>query len=404
MRTPRCFTHALCEPLEARTFLSAAVTTQADSDISALFGGSILFARSDGGTNRLHATVNVDAAASDGSISGRVNIDGLGKFQFTGSDTNDIVFLVFTGAAGSGTLVASHAGDGSISGELMGMIDGVQTQGAVRLHSDGGSPASDMVTQSLASATTSSTGATTAASSLAGTYSGTVQFHGTTLAPASSGTQRSDVHAVLHLDDSGSGLLGSTFSMDRIGSYDITGATVGDQIVLIFDGGTGSGALVLRPSASLGGIDNQSGLLVPGLTGKLYATIGGMDLHANVRLHNTAATLLAQVGGEGTPETINVGGNTFGNTAITNPGTDIGSPVDNGTGSNGIDINTGISAIGGTPGGISTVATDNSLNMIDSTTIAGQETSLIDQEIPMIDTIGMTSAASSMFADTSIIG
>ncbi len=133
-----------------------------------------------------------------------------------------------------------------------------------------------------------------------------------------------------------------------------------------------------------------------------------MDLHANVRLHNSTTTI-AQAGGEGNPETINVGGNTFGNTAITNsavtnPGTDIGSPVDNGIGSNGIDINTGISAIGGTSGGLSTVATDNSLNTIDSSTVAGQETSLIDQEIPMIDTIGTTAVTSSMFADTSLIG
>ncbi len=239
MRTTRCSHQALCEPLEARTFLSASVAAQADADLSALFGGSILFARKDGGVNRLHATVNVDAAASDGRMSGRVNIDGLGKFQFTGSDTNDLVLLVFTGSTGTGTIVASRsASDGSIGGEVMGVIDGIQTQGALRLHSDGGSPASDVVTQSLASATTSSTGASATASSLAGTYSGTVQFHGATLGPSSSGAQRSDVHAVLHLDDSGSGLLGSTFSMDRIGSFDITGATVGDQTLLVFTGGT----------------------------------------------------------------------------------------------------------------------------------------------------------------------
>src|SRR3954470_19924329 len=92
---------ASVESLETRTLF-------AFSSLSALFGGSALFARKDGGNNRIHASLHVDAQNGNGAVSGRLQLDGLGKFSFNGSNSNDVLTLVFDGANGSGSLIASE--------------------------------------------------------------------------------------------------------------------------------------------------------------------------------------------------------------------------------------------------------------------------------------------------------
>src|SRR4051812_38544869 len=121
---------ARVESLEPRTLF-------ATNTLSALFGGSALFARKDGGTNRLHATLHVDAQAA-GQVSGRLGLDGLGDFSFDGTVNDDVIVLVLSSANGSGSLIASEKSDGMLSGELFGVIGNVNIAGSVRLHDNGG--------------------------------------------------------------------------------------------------------------------------------------------------------------------------------------------------------------------------------------------------------------------------
>src|SRR4051812_10982462 len=94
----------LLEPLEFRTLLAVNPTAaQTDNQLSAMFGGSMIFPKAAddngggtgttsgtgaGDTNRLHAVLNVETQTDTGALAGRLDIDGLGKFRFNGAATN----------------------------------------------------------------------------------------------------------------------------------------------------------------------------------------------------------------------------------------------------------------------------------------------------------------------------
>jgi hypothetical protein len=287
---------------------------------SSLFGGSVLFARKDGGTNRIHAVLHVDAQ-SGGAVSGRLDLDSLGKFNFDGSMSNDVLVLVFDSSGGSGSLIASEKSDGSLNGELLGTIGGVATAGSVRLHDNGG-----RVTSTNVSTFTGTTGGTgfsgqaISAPSVAGTYGGTISFQGD--APIDeltvNSTARKRFHAVLHLGtaSSDSALLGGNFRIDHVGRYHLTGATTLGQTTLVFSGSNGAGSMVLGSIGSsslntftpVGSTFNAAAL---DLSGKLFGVINGVDVHARVLLHNTVTGPPSDLG-ETNPSTINVGSNQFG--------------------------------------------------------------------------------------------
>ncbi len=326
---------AIVEPLESRQLFAA--------DLSGLFGGNILFARKDGGVNRVHAAIHVDAESAGGALSGSIDIDGLGDFKFNGSANNSLIFLVFDGANGSGNFVASETSDGALSGELSGTIGGVSTTGAARLHDDGGIIASSTFTDQFAvTAAASATSGTFNTSAVAGDYGGSVIFEGMppVTAATSSGAHR--VHAVLDLatNINNPALLTGTFRMDHVGKYEITGSTVGDETVLVYNGGTGSGGIVLTPSGVLPGSSplvpagsstsaSDNGTVVS-LTGKLFGTIDDMDVHARVAFHNSAdlnssttGAPALNFGGLGAPVTPSIL-----NSQATAAGTTTSNPVD----------------------------------------------------------------------------
>ena len=310
------------EPLERRTLLAADIgtttitPTPTDNSLSALFGGSILFNKRNGGVNRLHAVLRVDSQTAGGALTGSATIAGLGTFHFTGTATNGLVFLNFNNDAGSsGTITLQRDGDsGNLRGELAGTIAGITTAGNVRLHDNGGTPSSttpaEIGTGGAGSGANGNGadnggngGASSSVADLAGVYSGTVQFRGN-IADGAGGTIVSRrVHAVLHLDadaDNANAFTG-TLRLDTVGRFTFSGTLVGKTLTLVFNNGAGSGAMTLTQTAASGSgasfaaADSSGGSLevttgATDLRGKLFATIGGFDVHAVARLHRSSSS------------------------------------------------------------------------------------------------------------------
>jgi hypothetical protein len=303
------------EPLESRTLLAADVgtvttttpPTPADNSLSALFGGSILFNKRNGGVNRLHTVVRVDSQTNAGALTGSATIAGLGTFQFTGTATNGLVFLNFNSDSGSsGTLTLQRDGaSGNLRGELAGVIAGVATVGNVRLHDNGGTPSPTAPSNPSDSSTSTTNGNGSSGSTvanLAGVYSGTVQFRGNIADDSGNTIVSRRVHAVLHLDadqDNVDAFTG-TLRLDTVGRFTFSGSLVGKTLTLIFNNGAGSGAMLLTQTgatgsgASFASSDSTSSgeftTTATDLRGKLFATVGGFDVHAIARLHRTAST------------------------------------------------------------------------------------------------------------------
>ncbi len=303
---------ASVESLESRMLF-------ASNSLSALFGGSVLFARKDGGVNRIHATLHVDAQNTSGGVSGRLQLDGLGKFSFDGALSNDVLTAVFDSAAGTGSLIVSQNSSGDLSGEMLGTIGGVVTAGSVRFHDNGGSVTNPNVA-GLSGATVGNSFSSEAVNSpVAGTYGGTISFQGD--APVDeltvNSTPRKRFHAVLHLGsaDTTGHLLGGNFRIDHVGKYHVTGSNQLGRTTLVFSGSNGSGSLVLNsvgssalnvftPTGSKGGSALD-------LAGKLFGMINGIDVHGKVTLHNTLTGELNNNLGETNPSTIQSGSNQF---------------------------------------------------------------------------------------------
>ncbi len=325
------------ESLERRTLLAAAVgtvtttpTTPTDNSLSALFGGSILFGKRDGGVNRLHAVMHVDSQTSSGDLTGSATIDRLGAFRFNGTATNGIVVLVFTGASGSaGTITLRRDGSGGgLRGDLAGTIGGVATAGAVRLHDNGGTPSTSAASSNPFGSTTTSTsisGNPRDLTGFAGAYSGTVQFRGAIDDGSGNTIVSRRVHAVLHVDvdQTNAGLFTGNLRLDGVGRFIFSGASTGNKLTLVFDNGSASGALTLtrNPSGAgasaanvqFGGIVGTSN----DLKGKLFTTLAGIDLHALVRLHQSVTSGGGGViAGAGMSDSDFSGG---GNTTTSNP-------------------------------------------------------------------------------------
>jgi hypothetical protein len=275
------------------------------NSLAARYGGSLVL--TDGlvlATRQ--ATINIDTQTDAGVVAGRLVIDGLGTFGFRGTATNQLVFLVFTGTTGAGTIVAKRVAGGDLRGTLSGNINGVPTTGEVSVLKGSGTPASSDTTTAATSFLGSTTGANPAADSdLAGTYSGTVRLRG---------NDGRRVHAVLHLDVDAShpGLFGGTFRMTGLGRYQVTGSLFDGQPLLVFTGGRGSGALVLGPAQTA---TND----FSGLSGKFFAMIDAVDLHGLARLQVRAFS--TETGTTGIFTT--TGGTTAGGTTAGGTTTDI---------------------------------------------------------------------------------
>jgi hypothetical protein len=277
------------EPLERRMLMAITGPAATANSLAALYGGTLVIDQTVAGvSNPRHAVVHVDTQADTGAVAGRLAIDGLGFFRLRGTATNQLVFLVFTGTSGSGTIVARQEAAGDLRGELAGTINGTRVTAHVRLHDQGGTPSSDATGLGTLGAGNTAGGANTAANSgLAGAYTGTVRFQGDALpdVTGSNGSRRR-VHAVLNLgvDSQHRGLFDGTFRMDSVGRFQVTGSQFsGNETVLVFTGGAGSGAMVL---------DNATGgrAAVSGLSGKLFAMIGTADVHGLARLHLRTGT------------------------------------------------------------------------------------------------------------------
>jgi VCBS repeat-containing protein len=338
-----CFASKFIEPLERRQLFAATV--------SGLFSGSVLI-----NDQQHHVVVNVTDAADSGLVSGTFRIDDLGRYTFSGSATNDVLSLIFNGARGGGSLVAKI--DDGLSGTLSGTIDGAATSGTARLR---GSSASQ--TTGTAAVLIDSADITNTTSGIDATLGGTVQFRGEGAATL----ERRRVHAVVHVDDtSTSGLFTGSFRMDRVGRFRFNGSVGPDGVAtIVFAGGAGSGTIVADVGDALASLKSGSLAGLDNLSGKIFATIGGTDVHGIIRLNLSGAANASglTVGGQAivTPPVelpgngTNLGGTTSGSSfGAIDTGTDIGdimNPISmTGTGETPTGVGTTIGSLfGNTP-------------------------------------------------------
>src|SRR5205823_4215866 len=83
---------------------------------------------------RHHAVLAVNAASDNGLVSGSFRADGVGRFQFTGSSSDGVLTIIFSGAAGAGSIVAAlDSTAGTLRGQISDEIGGVRQRGFVRL-------------------------------------------------------------------------------------------------------------------------------------------------------------------------------------------------------------------------------------------------------------------------------
>jgi hypothetical protein len=326
-----------------------------------VFSGSLIL-----GGERHHAVVSVNAASDTGLASGTFRADGVGRFQFTGNASNGVLTMVFDGAAGAGSIVASLDATGnSLRGEISDLMGGVRESGTVRLTRQ----------TSAAASSASAPPATLLAESanpmdqneITGALSGTVRFTGDS---ADTLGARKRVHAVLHVDSAGSdGLITGSFRLDRIGRFRFSGfLATGDMTSIVFANGSGSGAIVFNrnPNGTLVG-STASG------NGKIFAHLAGSDVHGLARLTNGQIALNGSV--------------IFTTSDIMAPAS---TPFFSGGGTTTPLTDTSGSILDATGGGLTTgTMTDNSGDLFTGTGVSTSTVgSIIDSVGAPIDTIG----------------
>jgi hypothetical protein len=237
--------------------------------------------------------LDVSAQSDTGLVSGTFHADGVGRFAFTGSESDGVLTLVFDGAAGGGSIVAAlDSTDGNmLHGAFTDQIGAVIQTGSIRLVHQGSSSSSTPATPTLLVPATG----TIAPSDISGALSGTVRFTGDNADAL--GTARQRTHATLHVDTIGSdSVISGSFRLDRIGRYRFSGFLGGNGLAsIVFSNGSGSGSLVLH-------VNVNTSVLTPSLTapvvatggsrdGKIFAHVGGFDLHGIARLNNGGIVL-----------------------------------------------------------------------------------------------------------------
>jgi hypothetical protein len=326
------------------------------------FSGSVLI---DGA--RHHAVLDVSAESNNGLVSGSFRADGVGRFAFTGSSSNGVVTIVFSGAAGAGSIVAAlDSTAGTLRGQISDEIGGVRHSGSARLtaHDTTSASATPPAATLLAEPANPS-----AQTGITGSLSGTVRFTGD---GANALGSRQRVHATVHVDSIGSDSeIAGGFRLDRIGRFRYSGFLGSNgQASVVFANGTGSGSLIFNVNVSSSGVVVTPSISVSAIAGssdskgKIFAHLAGSDVHGVARLTKGAILL------NGLP--------------VITPPTSLPSttPISSGNGAAGSTTNAG-STVDQTGSGMTTTTTT-------TTTTSGSDTTTPSVG-SVIDTIGAPS-------------